>query len=88
MFILKSWIYLLQQFLFRTHNCKLQHLLMSLAIFKFHLKITVDFGELNTSPTECNEKWFQMMSFAYLHYGKAPQNMLMLMIHLKKRSAR
>ena len=28
------------------------------------------------------------MSSAYLHYSKAPQNMLMLRIHLRKRSAR
>ena len=53
-----------------------------------HFFITVDFGEVKTAPTESKEKCFQMKSSAYLYYGKAPQNMLMLMIHLKKRSAR
>ena len=36
------------------------------------LNLTVDFGEVKTAPTECKEKCFQIMSFAYLHYSKAP----------------
>ena len=47
---------------------------------------TVDIGEVKTAPSECKEKCFHMMSSAYLHYSKAPQNVLM--IHLRKRSAR
>ena len=39
-----------------------------------NVSITVDFGEVKTSPTECKEKCFQMMSSAYLHFSKAPQN--------------
>ena len=50
--------------------------------------ITVDFGELKTAPTECKETFFQIMSPAYHHCSKAPRNVLMLMIHLRKRSAR
>ena len=50
--------------------------------------LTIDFEEVKTVPTECKEKCFQMMAPAYLHYSKAPQNVLMLMIHLRKRSAR
>ena len=49
---------------------------------------TVDFGEVKTTTTECKKKFFEMMSHAYLHCSKAPQNKLMLMIHLRKRSAR
>ena len=49
---------------------------------------TVDFGEVKTADTECKEKCFQLMSSAYLHYNKAPQNVLVLMIHLRKRSGR
>ena len=48
--------------------------------------ITVDFGEVKNAPTECKEKCFKMMSSAYLHYNKAFQYVLMLMIHLRKRS--
>ena len=55
---------------------------------QWNLTITVDFGEVKTPATECKEKCFQMMSSSYLHYSKAPQNVLMLMIHLKKRSLR
>ena len=40
------------------------------------------FCEVKTAPTECKEKCFQMMSSAYL------QNVLMLMIHLRKRPPR
>ena len=43
--------------------------------------LAVDFGEEKTVPTECREKCLQMMSFA-------SQNVLMLMIHLSKKSAR
>ena len=50
--------------------------------------LTVDFGEVKRAPTECKEKFFQMMSSVYLHYSKAPQNVLILMIRLRKRSAR
>ena len=53
-----------------------------------HDAITVDFGEVKTAPIECIEKYFQMMSSAYLQYSKATQNVLTLMIHLRKRSAR
>ena len=49
------------------------------------LAILLDLGEVKTAPTECQEKCFQMVPPAYLHYGKAPQNVLMLMIHLRKR---
>ena len=42
---------------------------------------TVDFGEVKTALTECIEKCFQMTPSAYLHYTKAPQNVLM--IHLR-----
>ena len=49
---------------------------------------TEDFGEVKTAPTECKEKCFQMVSSAYLHYSEAPQNVLMLMIHLRKRPGR
>ena len=49
---------------------------------------TEDFGEVKTAPTECKEKCFQMVSSAYLHYSEAPQNVLVLMTHLRKRSAR
>ena len=52
-----------------------------------HHQLTLDFGEVKTAPTECKEKCFQMMLSAYLHYTKAPQNVLML-IHLRKRSGR
>ena len=48
--------------------------------------LTVDFGEVKTAPTECKVKCFLMMSSAYFYYSKVPQNMLMLMIHLRKRS--
>ena len=48
----------------------------------------VNFGEVKTAPTECKEKCFQMTSTPYIHQSKAPQNVLMLMIHLRKRSAR
>ena len=51
-------------------------------------EFTVDFGEVKTVPTQSKEKCSQMMSSAYLHYSKAPQNVLMLMIHLRKRSGR
>ena len=50
--------------------------------------ITVDLGEVKTAPTECKEKSFQMISSAYLLLSKAPLNVLMLMIHLRKRSVR
>ena len=50
--------------------------------------LAVDFGEVKTVPTECKEKCFQMMTSTYLHYSKAPQTVLVLMIHLRKRSAR
>ena len=30
--------------------------------------IAVDFGGVKTAPIECEEKYFQMMSPAYLHY--------------------
>ena len=53
---------------------------------EFKLNIKVDFGEMKTTPTKCKEKFFQMMSSAYLHHSKAPQNVLMLMIHLRNRS--
>ena len=53
-----------------------------------YLIVTVDFGEVKTAPTECKEKCFQMMSPAYLHYSKAPKNVLMLMIHLRKMPGR
>ena len=46
--------------------------------------VTIDFGEVKICTTECKEKCFQMMSLAYLHYSKASQNFLMLMIHLRK----
>ena len=52
------------------------------------LTVTVDFGEVKTAPTEFKEKSIQMTSSAYLHLGKAPKNVLMLMIHLRKRSVR
>ena len=39
-------------------------------------------------PNKCKEKCFQMMSSAHLHNSKAPQNVMMLMIHLRKRQAR
>ena len=45
--------------------------------------ITADFGEMKASPTECKEKCFHMISSACLHYSKAPQNVLMLMILLR-----
>ena len=51
-----------------------------------HTSLTVDFGEVNTASTECKEKCFPMMLSAYLDYSKAP--VLMLMIHLTKRSGR
>ena len=41
------------------------------------ITVKVDFGEEKTAPTECQEKCFHMMSSAYLHYSKAPQNVLM-----------
>ena len=50
--------------------------------------ITEGLGEMRTTPIECKEKCFQMMSSAYLPYSKAPQNVFMLMIHLRKRSGR
>ena len=50
--------------------------------------LTVDFGEVKRAPTECKEKFFQMMSSSYLHYWKAHENVLMLTIHLRKRSGR
>ena len=50
--------------------------------------IRVDFGEVKTAPTESKEKCFQVTSSAYLHYSKAPHNVLTLMIHLRKSSAR
>ena len=52
------------------------------------ISIAIDFGVVKTAPTECKEKSFQMVSSAYLRSSKAPQNLLMLMIHLRKRSAR
>ena len=62
---------------------------MTLSSYKtFSYFITVDLGEVETVPTECKEKGFQMMLSAYLHYSKAPQNVLMLTIHLRKRQAR
>ena len=51
-------------------------------------QFTEDFREVKTAPTECKEKCFQMMSPAHLHYSKAPKNVLMLLIHLGKRSGR
>ena len=43
--------------------------------------LTVDFGEVKAAPTECKEKCFQLTSSAHLHYSKATQNaLLMLMI--------
>ena len=54
----------------------------------FGKTVTVDSVEVQTAHFECKEKCFQMKSPAYLHYGKAPQNVLMLMIHLRKKSGR
>ena len=56
-----------------------------------HAQVTVDLGEVKTAPTEYKEKCFQMSYlpiFTNNHYSKAPQNMLVLMIHLRKRSGR
>ena len=53
-----------------------------------YYKLTVDFGEVKTVPTECKEKCFQITSSAYLLYSKAAKHVLMLMILLRKRSGR
>ena len=51
-------------------------------------KPTIDLSEVKTAPTECKAKWFQMMSSAYLHDSKTPQNVLMLIqwenLHVSK----
>ena len=56
-------------------------------IIYLSLSITVDFGGVKTALTESKEKCSQMIS-PYLYHCKAPQNVLMLMIHLRKRSDR
>ena len=57
-------------------------------MFNFNMsQFIVDYSEVKTA-LECKEKCFQIISSAYRHYSKAPQNVLMLMIHLRKRSAR
>ena len=66
-----------------TSNVKLEFLHLSKELY-----VTVDFGEVKTAPTECKEKYFQMTSSAYFCCSKAPQRVLMLVIHLRKRSAR
>ena len=40
------------------------------------------------SPYWMQRKMLRMMSSAYLHYSKAPKNVLMLMIHQRNMSAR
>ena len=62
-------------------NCHLYDTIEEL-LAGFYLHLTEDFGEVKTAPTEYEEKYFQMISSAY---GKAPQDLLMLMIHLRKR---
>ena len=42
---------------------------------------SLDFGVVKTTLAECKEKCFKMMSAT-----QAPQNVLVLMIHLRKRS--
>ena len=54
---------------------------------KVKQEITVDFGEVKIAATKCKVKCFQMMSSAYLHFSKAPQNVLMFMTNQNKRSA-
>ena len=46
------------------------------------------FWRSENSPYWMRRKRFQMMSSAYLHCSRAPQNVLVLMIHLRKRSGR
>ena len=59
-------------------------------------KILKTFGEVyysgfwrsENSPYWMQRRMFQMTSSSYLHHSRAPQNVLMLMIYIRKRSAR